>query len=496
MDRHNGSLEGRRQNALAVNAFRISTLTPMPLREKKRNANLEDCLELGLEFINPPSPPIQPGAQSGKPVVSRASRMSDSVPRIAINRCPSSYCLATELKAFCEFGQPTRELVTSISHTDGVWNVPTFVNEFWTARQRQASSLHEISYRACFKPQLPRFFIERLSQPGEAIYDPFMGRGTTPVEAAQLGRVAFGNDINPLSVIMTKPRLNPPTLDQIHARLRTIDLTDAADMPEDLLVFYHPETLRGISALKRYFAARRGAGSFDDVDAWLEMVSLNRLTGHSSGFFSVYTLPPNQAVSVKSQIKINAKRNQTPPRRDIPGILLKKSRQLLGDCSATVRKTLASVTNQAQLFTGSAAATKGIPDGSVTLIVTSPPFLDIVQYADDNWLRCWFVGTDSKSVQITTPKKVDVWQATMTEIFRELGRVLKPGGHVAFEVGEVHSGKTKLEETVVPCGVAAGLDPLLIMINDQKFTKTANCWGVDNMTKGTNTNRIVVFRKS
>jgi len=35
-----------------------------------------------------------------------------------------------------------------------------YINEFWTARQRQSSSLHEISYRACFKPQLPRFFIE------------------------------------------------------------------------------------------------------------------------------------------------------------------------------------------------------------------------------------------------------------------------------------------------------------------------------------------------
>jgi len=34
------------------------------------------------------------------------------------------------------------------------------------------------------------------------------------------------------------------------------------------------------------------------------------------------------------------------------------------------------------------------------------------------------------------------------------------------------------------------------MINDQEFTKTANCWGVDNNAKGTNTNRIVVFRKS
>ena len=59
----------------------------------------------------------------------------------------------------------------------------------------------------------------------------------------------------------------------------------------------------------------------------------------------------------------------------------------------------------------------------------------------------------------------------------------------------VLGGKTKLEEVVLPCGVAAGLAPVLILINDQEFTKTANCWGVDNNFKGTNTNRIVVFNK-
>jgi hypothetical protein len=73
--------------------------------------------------------------------------------------------------------------------------------------------------------------------------------------------------------------------------------------------------------------------------------------------------------------------------------------------------------------------------------------------------------------------------------------MLRPGGHVAFEVGEVRGGKVRLEEAVVPGGMAAGLSPELILINDQEFTKTANCWGVDNMGKGTNTNRIVLFRK-
>jgi hypothetical protein len=96
---------------------------------------------------------------------------------------------------------------------------------------------------------------------------------------------------------------------------------------------------------------------------------------------------------------------------------------------------------------------------------------------------------------LTVPKKLDEWQEVMTQVFRELHRILRVGGHVAFEVGEVKRGKIKLEEAVVPCGLEAGLNPLLILINDQKFTKTANCWGVDNNAKGTNTNRVVVFRK-
>ncbi|HEU5125587.1 MAG TPA: DNA methyltransferase, partial [Verrucomicrobiae bacterium] len=273
--------------------------------------------------------------------------------------------LSEELAGFSEFGQPTQTLSTTFHANGHTREVPTFVNEFWTARQRQAHSLHEVSYRACFKPQLPRFFIERLTQPGDVVYDPFMGRGTTPMEAALLGRVPFGNDINPLSIIMTRPRLTPPTLEQIAGRLKQIDLSDSDDLPDDLLVFYHPETLRAISSLKKYFRTRRETGAFDSIDEWLEMISLNRLTGHSTGFFSVYTLPPNQAVSVKSQIKINAKRNQTPPPRDVRAIILKKSRQLLGDCTHEMRNALSSLASRAVLSTAPAEATPAIPDQSV-----------------------------------------------------------------------------------------------------------------------------------
>ena len=72
--------------------------------------------------------------------------------------------LLEQLIGFREFGTETRLTQTEAElFGGGKLTVPTCINEYWTSRQRAASSLHEISYRACFKPQLPRFFIQRLT---------------------------------------------------------------------------------------------------------------------------------------------------------------------------------------------------------------------------------------------------------------------------------------------------------------------------------------------
>ncbi len=422
--------------------------------------------------------------------------MSD--PGSARTLCPS---LAEELAAFDEFGTKTTVGVTEVDGPSGRVSVDTFTNEFWTSKQRAAHRLHEISYRACFKPQLPRFFIDRLTSAGDVVYDPFMGRGTTPLEAALAGRVPAGCDINPLSAILVRPRLEPPTQAEVEARLREMDLRaptareDGGVSLDELRVFYHPDTLAELTALRAYLLGRAAAGTLDAVDRWIRMVAVNRLTGHSSGFFSVYTLPPNQAVSVESQRKINERRGQIPPRRRVPELILKKSGALLCGLSDSEKTVLGDVWERSLLLTGPASATPEVADGSVALVVTSPPFLDVVDYAHDNWLRCWFCGIRAVEVPVTVARDVSDWQAAMTDVFRELSRVVRPGGHVAFEVGEVRAGTLKLEEAVLPCGMSAGLLPALVLINDQDFTKTANCWGVSNRAKGTNTNRVVLFQK-
>ena len=373
---------------------------------------------------------------------------------------------------------------------------PRLALEFWTSKQRQASNLHEISYRACYKPQLPRHFIERLTQPGERVYDPFSGRGTTALEAALLGRRVAANDVNPLSRMLAEPRLTPPEPAAVQQRLEEIPRSGSGD-GLDLSMFFHPSTEAEIRGLRDWFTGRDAAGELDDLDTWIRLVATNRLTGHSPGFFSVYTLPPNQAVTAGKQTQINAQREQSPTYRDTHALILKKTRQLLSGLEPEQRRNLAFAAQDARFLTGDARETTTLLDGCMALTVTSPPFLDVVDYVGDNWLRCWFTGLDAEAIGrgISTPRTVEAWSRTMGAVFEELHRLTKPGGFVAFEVGEIRRGKLRLDEVVLPLGLQAGFKAHGVLVNSQTFTKTAHIWGVGNNDKGTNSNRVVLFER-
>ena len=388
----------------------------------------------------------------------------------------------TELAQWRRYGKQTV--------VDEYAGVPVFVNEFWTSKQRAAHSLHEISYRACFKPQLPRFFISRLTEPGDVVFDPFMGRGTTLLEAALHGRQTLGNDVNPLSRLLLEARLNPPSPAEVDARLRSLPLDEPAARPDGFDVFFHERTLNQICRLREYLRERHEAGLADIVDKWIRMVAINRLTGHSKGFFSVYTLPPNQAASIERQRKNNARRNQEPEYRDIAGLILRKTRALLRD----VRRQPPTGGNSG--FFRQPVATPFDYDGPpVSLAVTSPPFMNIVNYKADNWMRCWFAGIDPDTVGITQTGSLDAWKQLVRGALDNTGTISRRGGVFAFEVGEIRSGSLLLDQVVVDVARETAWEPVCVVVNAQVFTKTSNTWRIDNNRAGTNSNRIVVMRR-
>ncbi|MCC7431016.1 site-specific DNA-methyltransferase [bacterium] len=371
--------------------------------------------------------------------------------------------------------------------------IPKFIGEFWTSRQRKASSLHEISYRACFKPQLPRFFIETLTKENDFVYDPFSGRGTTILEAGISGRKVFANDVNPLSKILCLGRFFAPKPDEVKKRLLEIPFVENAKAEIDLSMFFERKTEAEIVSLKKYFAGKEN----DSLDFWIKMVATNRLTGHSKGFFSAYTLPPNQTVSQNEQIRINQKFNQKPVYKDTRELIFQKSKSLLRNLTEAQKINLEKAGKELVFLTEQASETSQIPSESIQLTVTSPPFLNIVNYSKDNWLRCWFNSICAEEIaqKIIMSKTVFNWSFEMEKVFYELFRLTKVGGFVAFEVGEVRKGSIKLDEIIVPVGQKAGFVCEAIFINTQNFTKTSNIWGIGNNKLGTNTNRIVLFGK-
>jgi DNA modification methylase len=91
--------------------------------------------------------------------------------------------------------------------------------------QGQASSYasHNFhSFPAKFPFQLPRKFIEELTNPGDVILDPMVGSGTTVLEALLLGRIGIGYDIDPLALLISRVKATPLNKSELIATYETI----------------------------------------------------------------------------------------------------------------------------------------------------------------------------------------------------------------------------------------------------------------------------------
>lgn len=383
-----------------------------------------------------------------------------------------------------EYGPPPRR-----SHLQlGDEKIPVFTGTFFSTKQRDAHASHEFPYRASFKAALPRLFIELLTEKGDVVLDPFLGRGTTALEAALLGREPQGSDVNALSAMICVPRLTPPPIPDVAARLDELDLTWNGALEDDLAPFFHARTLREILSLREYFLNRTATGEIDSVDAWIRMVAACRLTGHSSGYFSRMTLPPNQAVTPDRQRVLNSQNSARSAYRAIKPRILAKTNELLRDGPPPPSTPSIHVASADHLYWAA--------DESADLVLTSPPFLDLVQYDTDNWVRNWFCGAVQKSADsLWIFKNPDDWSAAMRRFLSEAHRVTRPCGWVVVEVGDVREGKVQLDERIAVEARAVGLEVVCVMVHAATFSRTAHIWGVANGKAGTNTHRIVVTRR-
>ncbi len=389
----------------------------------------------------------------------------------------------TGVREFCDLDRATAAFIES--------DIPYYVNSFWPPGRAGRHPLHEFPYRASFSPHLASFFIDRLSQPGDIVHDPFLGSGTTVLQCALMGRIGYGTDINPYSALITRPRLDPSiTLAGVLDRLASIDWSHGDLGRDDMGSFFHPKTARKIGALRRDLGidARLDAQAPDQAADWIRMAAMARLTGHSAGYMSGLTLPPNQMMSIAGQQRLNKKSGLMPPERDVAAIIAAKSRSLL-------RKGCVPPTATHQLGTDPAWDTPWIENSSVDLVLTSPPFADVVDYGKENWMKLWFAGLDPRNIAFSHFVSLDDWRAMIRQSLIEMVRIVKPGGYIALEVGEIRGGSVALEKHVWTAAENLPCRRLGVIVHDAAFTKSSHIYGVKNGKLGTNTNRIVILQR-
>ncbi|HSU72922.1 MAG TPA: DNA methyltransferase, partial [Candidatus Binatia bacterium] len=245
---------------------------------------------------------------------------------------------------------------------------------------------------------------------------------------------------------------------------------------------YHPDTYKQLRALQKQLIDT-------PVDTLIKAIILGRLHGHSPSFFSVWTF---NVISLSAeQIKAqSAKRGAKPTFRDVRPSILKKAQTILRDTIPTVGESN---------IIEAPAQKLPLESGTVDLVVTSPPFLGVVNYIDDNWLRFWFLGYDREKLRniLVQTNDLDEYKTFILATMKEMYRVLKSGKRCIIEVGDVNhkSKKLLLDHTIVELAGEAGFVVEKILINHIDAPKISRAFGRPGREVGTKTNRCVILKK-
>ena len=249
--------------------------------------------------------------------------------------------------------------------------------------------LHSICpYFAMFPEQFVRKHVIAHTDSGDVVFDPFAGRGTTVLESILLDREGFGTDLNPVAVCLSNAKANPPGEGALMRRIRELE-KGAREAEPDIqpdpffALCFHEETLRQIVHLRAELCWRT-----DPVDCFIAAVALGCLHGESHKTANCFSNRMPRTISTKKAYSVEWwKRNGfAPPRRDAFEIL--KTMTFFRLATPLPRRRGAVAEADAR------NAGAQFPDaaGRVSLVVTSPPYLDMTDYSEDQWLRLWFLG--------------------------------------------------------------------------------------------------------
>lgn len=316
------------------------------------------------------------------------------------------------------------------------------------------STLHQLSpFLGKMKSTMAKELVTTFSNKRDTILDPFSGSGTVPLEAAISHRGSIGIDRNPYSILLTKAKLNPPhsletALDRAEEYLD--DIESIPDHPPEttpdwVREFYHPKTLAGLEDLSETLRS--------NDEHFLLACLLGILHHQRPGFLSY---PASHLRPYLRDEKFP--RDQHPERyeyREIRPRLIAKIerayRRFPSFDESLDRKVLAGDSSEMM--------SKYLGKEDVDTIITSPPYMDKLDYGRDNRLRLYFLGIEDYKVLDGSPESRESYREFLDRFLRESVRVLSHNGKLIVVLGESKRSGAAVETSEV----------LLEMVDSERY---------------------------
>lgn len=364
----------------------------------------------------------------------------------------------------------------------------------WKSLPRNmGNNLHTIcSYMAMFPPSIPHHFIDKYSNPGERVLDPFSGRGTAPLEACCMGRYGIGNDKNPLAYVLTFAKTNTPQKGRILSRLVALEQASKIQSMETEEVDWQVRMIFSNHTLQQLLFLRQELKwTHSNVDAFITAMVLGIIHGNSEGYLSLsmpntFSMSPNY---VKNYIEKNGLEK---PERDVFKLLRRK-----------LERCYQRPTVQGKTYNRDARTLGWIDDDSIDLVVTSPPYTRVIRYGAFNWIRLWFLGEDAREVdsQLLCTQSLPKYLDFMTEALEEMHRVVKPGGHVVLVIGDVRDKTTDIDLNLAHEVWKGSAEPIGFTLKENikdgfdQNAKVSRIWGEEKKGRATKVDRILVLQR-
>jgi hypothetical protein len=223
--------------------------------------------------------------------------------------------------------------------------------------------------------------------------DPYCGRGTTIFAARLRGIRAVGIDVEPVAVAIAKAKLACASVREVMELFDELNADSTSirvPQREFWKLAYHEKTLATLCRIRRGLMGRR-----TDAAAILRAVMMGALHGprakttEGTSYLS-NQMPRTFASKPEYSIAYWKRQQQRPPDVDVRSVVQKRAARVLAHKIERPKGDLADIRCQ---DSRQAAAYSNL-EGKITHVVTSPPYYGLKTYAQDQWLRGWFLGRD------------------------------------------------------------------------------------------------------